>query len=181
MATRVKLAKRVLIVLLATAVSAAAQQDTALIFGKPGKPGRASYRIKFSSGLRDARGTLRFEPGQVTIRDEKQTVVETIADGRLISAVATTRGRQMPFVRLSAAFESSEDPREAAMMLATAIAWDAAMGAISLFHRPHHYVTVTFLQDDDMRSETLQVSGKDARKLVDALQARHAATVPDAQ
>src|ERR1051326_8526858 len=128
MTTRGKLATRLLIVLLVTAISAAAQQDTALVYAKPGKPERRSYRIKFSHGLRDARGTLRLEAGQGTISDGTHAVVKSIADDWLNSAVATTQGPQMPYVRLSAAFESDEDPRAAAMMLATAIAWDAAVG-----------------------------------------------------
>jgi hypothetical protein len=77
--------------------------------------------------------------------------------------------------------QSSDNVWGAFVIFGTAMAWDAGAGLSRLFRRPRHFVTVTYTQDGETLSETLQVSGRDARKLVDALNARRANVAPIAQ
>ena len=174
-------AKALVLMLLVITISAAAQQDAALVYGKTTPNERLSYRVKFNNGLRDPPGTVSLGSGGVTIRDRSNAAVLEIADQQLVSAVSSVRGREMPYIHPSAAFESGEDPRAAAMLLVTAIGWDLALGVTSIFRHSRHFVTITYLQDTDPQTETLQLSGKDARRLAEALQARCAPAAGSAE
>jgi len=136
-------------------------------------PARALCRVKMNRGLVDAPADVYLEAGQVTFRDESQAVVLSIADAQLVDATATTRRGGLPFVKLSEAFRGSDgDVRTIGVLLVTAVAWDTAVGFSRLFRHPRHFVTITYSGGDDTRSESVQLSGKDASKLVKALQAR---------
>ena len=136
-------------------------------------PARALCRVKVSRGLVDAPVDVYLEAGQVTFRDESQGVVLSIADAQLLDATASTRRGGLPFVKLSEPFrDSGGDVRTIGVLLVTAVAWDTAVGFTRLFRHPRHFVTVTYSDGDDTRSESMQLSGKDASKLVNALKAR---------
>lgn len=163
-----------LVLLLMVAVSAPAQEVA-------GKPARAFCRARLSTGLQDTPASVYLEPGLVTIRDDARAVLLSIPDDRLLDAVPTTRGSGVPYVNLSAAMESSDNVWGSFLIFGTAMAWDAGAGISRLFRRSRHFVTLTYAQDGETLSETLQVSARDARKLVDVLNTRRAAAVTGVQ
>jgi len=170
MMANVKITAKWVAVLLAVCIEASAQQDASLVYSGP-KRLHSSYRVKVSNGLVEAPGTLVLERGQVTIRNKSGTDDIVIPDQQLLDAVDEARGRSMPYIRLSTAFQC-DDAREAAIFLSTAVAWDAVVGVVSLFHHKRHFLTINYVRDGETRSETVQVSGRDAQKLVKELQLR---------
>jgi hypothetical protein len=163
------------VVLLAATVSAGAQHAVPALVDKPA---RAFCRARLSSGLHDTPASVYLEPGLVTIRDNTRAVLLSIRNDRLLDAVPSTRGSGVPYVNLPAALQSSGDAWGAFVIFGTAMAWDAGAGISRLFHRSRHFVTITYSQDGETLSETLQLSARDARKLVDALNARRANVAP---
>ena len=165
--------RTLLVALLATAVSLPAQE-----VAPAGKPSRAFCRARLSRGLHDTTASVYLEPGLVTIRDDARAVLLAVPDDRLLDAVPTSRGSGVPYVNLSAAMQSSDNVMGSFVIFGTAMAWDAGAGISRLFHRARHFVTITYTEDGETRSETLQLSARNARRLVDVLNARRANVAP---
>ena len=172
MAAITKFTARTIAVLLAVSICASAQKDAGLVYSGRTKRAPAVYRVKLTSGVVDIPATVYLEPGQVTIRNQAGTDDIVIPDQQLLDATEVTQRRGMPFVKLSSAFQSCEDPREMLMVVPSAIAWDAVAGLASLFRHKRHLVTINYSRDGETRSETFQVSGKEASKLLKELQLR---------
>jgi hypothetical protein len=169
-----------LAIVLAASTCAAAPQETSLVFGNARQAGARMYRVKLERGLHHSKGTVSLEAGIVTIRDSSKAVVLAIPDEHLLDVVVTKQGRELPYVNMSAAFQACDDAREAAVMLGTALAWDAVVGIASLFHHSRNVLTITYSQDDDVHSETLQLSRRDANKLAAQLHERQVLHAPAA-
>ena len=173
---------RTIATLLALCICASAQQDAGLVYGAKTKRASGNYRVKVTNGLVETKGTLSLEPGQVAIRNKPGMDDLVIPDAQLLdAAVGTKRGRGMPFIHLSA-IQGATDGRDAMIFLMTAAAWDSVAGVASLFRHKSHFLTINYSRDGETRSETVQVSGRDAQKLVHELQLRRGiAFVPGEQ
>jgi hypothetical protein len=170
MTSRMKSIVRTVAALLVVCVCASAQQDAGLVYSPRAKHARSSFRVKLTNGIGDTPGTLYLEQRQVTIRNKSGDDI-VIPDEQLLDAVDVSRGRSMPYIHLSA-IQGCTDGRDAMIFLMTTGAWDAVAGVASLFHRKRHFLTINYSRDGETRSETVQVSGRDAQNLVHELQLR---------
>ena len=158
------------------AVIAAVLSLTLFAAAQDAAPSRKPFcRVKLDSGITLKAASLYFEPSQVTIRDNTGVLL-AIPNDRLLDAMETTRGSQLPLIGLFAALQSNgDDMWSAAFALGTAVIWDTGAGISRLFRRPRHFVTLTFEQDGETRSQTMQLSASDAARLVDAVNLRRSA------
>ena len=171
MAGNMKFTARMMVGLLAACICASAQRDASLVYNAPAKRAHGNYRVKLANGLVATTGTLSLEPGQIVIRNKAGADDIVIPDQQLLDAVDEARGRSMPYIHLSTIRECT-DGRDAMVFLMTAAAWDSVAGVVSLFRHKRHFLTINYAVNGETRSETIQVSGRDAPKLVKELQLR---------